>query len=110
MGTVAAQYIAVVPLLLKLHQKVRACQARLSRPHLILQFHLQFSLASLRNSLASYLSSGSFVFIRTIGKVLTYFVRRRVGERQVVDASWQVCSREAALLGTVSSAAYNIWS
>ncbi|EKX34934.1 hypothetical protein GUITHDRAFT_118868 [Guillardia theta CCMP2712] len=76
MGTVAAQYIAVIPLLLKLHEK----------------FHLQFSLSSLRSSLTSYLSSGSFVFIRTIGKVLTYFV----------------CSREAALLGTVSSAAYNI--
>ena len=48
--------------------------------------------SGLKESLQAYMSSGVFMFVRTIGKILTY----------------TVCAREAALLGTVSAAAYNV--
>jgi putative MATE family efflux protein len=49
-------------------------------------------LSGLGKSLEAYVKSGAFMLVRTFGKVLTY----------------TVCAREAALLGTVSAAAYNV--
>jgi len=76
MGTVVAQYLALAPLLLKLRGEVG----------------LNFDLKELADSFKVYLSSGSLVLVRTVGKILTY----------------TVCAREAALLGVAAAAAYNV--
>jgi putative MATE family efflux protein len=75
-GTSLAQYIALVPLLIKLNRTVG----------------IRRDLSGLRRSLEAYVTSGAFMLVRTFGKILTY----------------TVCAREAALLGTVSAAAYNV--
>jgi putative MATE family efflux protein len=75
-GTGLAQYIALVPLLMKLNKSVG----------------IRGDFSGLKESLQAYMSSGVFMFVRTIGKILTY----------------TLCAREAALLGTVSAAAYNV--
>jgi putative MATE family efflux protein len=77
-GTALAQYIALVPLMMALHRKVRI--------DVLGQFK------ELGASLKSYLQTGSIVLIRTLGKVLAY----------------AVCARQAALLGSVGAAAYNL--
>ena len=77
-GTAIAQYTALIPLLLALNRKV---------PIDILG---QFS--ELGGTLKEYLKAGSLVLFRTFGKVLAY----------------AVCARQAALLGSVAAAAYNL--
>ena len=77
-GTALAQYTALVPLLLALNRKV---------PIKIFE-----QLKELGSSLKAYLSAGSLVLFRTLGKVLAY----------------SVCARQAAVLGPVAAAAYNL--
>lgn len=77
-GTALAQYAALVPLLLALNRKVK--------------IDVLGQLSELGASLKVYLYSGSLVLFRTTGKVLAY----------------AICARQAALLGTVSAAAYNL--
>ena len=77
-GTALAQYIALVPLLMALNRKVR------------IDFIGQ--IRELGSSLKQYLRAGGLVLFRTLGKVLAY----------------SVCSRQAALLGAVPAAAYNL--
>jgi putative MATE family efflux protein len=77
-GTAIAQYVALVPLILALHRKVG--------------IDLFGQIKELKQALKQYLSAGSFVLIRTVGKVLAY----------------SVCARQAALLGSVAAAAYNL--
>ena len=77
-GTALAQYVALVPLLLALHRKVNI--------DVIGQFR------ALGSSLRQYLSAGSLVLVRSLGKVVAY----------------SICARQAALLGSVASAAYNL--
>lgn len=77
-GTALAQYTALVPLLLALNRKV---------PIDMLE---QFK--DLKKSLQEYMQAGGLVLVRTMGKVLAY----------------AVCVRQAALLGTISAAAYNL--
>lgn len=50
------------------------------------------SIADIKDSLKQYVSAGTQVFIRTVAKVSCY----------------SVCARQAALLGAVASAAYNL--
>jgi putative MATE family efflux protein len=77
-GTALAQYAALIPLLLALNRKV---------PIRIFE-----QLKELKSSLKAYLSAGSLVLFRTLGKVLAY----------------SVCARQAAMLGPVAAAAYNL--
>jgi putative MATE family efflux protein len=77
-GTALAQYAALVPLLFALHRKVK--------------IDIVGQLSELGTSLKVYLYSGSLVLFRTTGKVLAY----------------AICARQAALLGTVAAAAYNL--
>jgi putative MATE family efflux protein len=77
-GTALAQYAALVPLLLALNRKV---------PIRIFE-----QLKELKTSLKSYLKAGSLVLFRTLGKVLAY----------------SVCARQAAVMGPVAAAAYNL--
>ncbi|CAB9512790.1 Protein DETOXIFICATION [Seminavis robusta] len=77
-GTAIAQYVALVPLMLALNRKVK--------------IDIIGQLSKLGDSLKSYLSAGSLVLVRTLGKVFAY----------------SVCAREAALLGPVAAAAYNL--
>jgi Na+-driven multidrug efflux pump len=77
-GTAIAQYVALIPLLLALHNKVR--------------IDVFGQVGELKQSLRQYISAGSIVLIRTVGKVLAY----------------SVCARQAALLGSVAAAAYNL--
>lgn len=77
-GTAIAQYAALAPLMMALNRKVR------------IDFVGQFS--SLRRTLGEYLEAGGYVLFRTLGKVLAY----------------SVCARQAALLGPVAAAAYNL--
>ena len=49
-------------------------------------------LSQLGDTLKEYLTAGSLVLLRTVAKVLAY----------------SVCARQAALLGSVSAAAYNL--
>ena len=78
-GTALAQYIALVPLLLALHRKVPLND-------------MFRQLGRLKSSLLEYAKAGSLVLVRTFGKVLAY----------------SVCARQAALLGSVAAAAYNL--
>ena len=77
-GTAIAQYTALLPLMLSLHRKVGV--------------DIFGQLKDLGGTLKEYARAGSFVFLRTIGKVLAY----------------SVCARQAALLGSVAAAAYNL--
>jgi putative MATE family efflux protein len=77
-GTALAQYTALIPLMLALNRKVS------------IDILGQFS--ELGSSLKSYLQAGGLVLFRTLGKVLAY----------------AVCARQAALLGSVAAAAYNL--
>eukprot|EP00624_Nannochloropsis_granulata_P007048 evm.model.NODE_599_length_13732_cov_29.858433.3 len=76
MGTAIAQYVALLPLLLKVRQRAR----------------VRIDLADLLPSLGQYLRAASLVFVRTWGKILAY----------------AYCARQAALLGVVGAAAYNL--
>ena len=77
-GTALAQYTALVPLLMALNRKTK------------IDFIGQFK--SLGRTLKEYLEAGAYVLFRTFGKVLAY----------------SVCARQAALLGPVAAAAYNL--
>lgn len=77
-GTALAQYIALVPLLLALNKRV--------------PIDILGQLNELGTSLKAYVKAGSMVLFRTLAKVLAY----------------SVCARQAALLGSVSAAAYNL--
>eukprot|EP00577_Skeletonema_sp_RCC1716_P015742 CAMPEP_0113410278 /NCGR_PEP_ID=MMETSP0013_2-20120614/21596_1 /TAXON_ID=2843 ORGANISM="Skeletonema costatum, Strain 1716" /NCGR_SAMPLE_ID=MMETSP0013_2 /ASSEMBLY_ACC=CAM_ASM_000158 /LENGTH=528 /DNA_ID=CAMNT_0000296453 /DNA_START=3 /DNA_END=1586 /DNA_ORIENTATION=- /assembly_acc=CAM_ASM_000158 len=77
-GTALAQYTALIPLMYSLHRKVGV--------DILGQWRL------LGDTLKEYVSAGSYVLIRTVGKVLAY----------------SVCARHAALLGSVAAAAYNL--
>ena len=74
-GTALAQYTALVPLLFALNKKVK--------------IDVFGQLKELGSSLKAYLKAGSYVLVRTFGKVLAY----------------SVCARQAALLGSVAAAA-----
>jgi len=77
-GTAIAQYIALIPLLLALNKKVK--------------IDVIGNLGALKGTLLEYLKAGGFVLARTVAKVLAY----------------AVCAREAALLGPIDAAAYNL--
>lgn len=77
-GTALAQYAALVPLMLALNKKVK--------------IDVFGQLKELGTSLKAYLKAGGYVLFRTFGKVLAY----------------SVCARQAALLGSVAAAAYNL--
>jgi len=77
-GTALAQYIALVPLMLALNRKV--------------SIDILGQLKALGTSLKSYMEAGGYVLFRTLGKVLAY----------------SVCARQAAMLGSVAAAAYNL--
>ena len=77
-GTAIAQYVTLVPLMMALNRKVK------------IDILGQFS--KLKSSLKSYIQAGSLVLFRTLGKVLAY----------------SVCARQAASLGSVAAAAYNL--
>jgi putative MATE family efflux protein len=77
-GTALAQYVALVPLLLALHKRVPV--------DIFGQFR------ELGASLREYAQAGSLVLVRSFGKVLAY----------------SVCARQAAVLGSVAAAAYNL--
>jgi putative MATE family efflux protein len=77
-GTALSQYIALVPLIAALNKKVR--------------IDVIDQLGELGSSLRAYVKAGSLVLFRTLGKVLAY----------------SVCARQAALLGSVAAAAYNL--
>jgi len=59
-GTAIAQYLAVIPLMLKLNEKVK--------------IDIIGQLSELKGTLQEYLKAGAFVFTRTLGKVLAYAV------------------------------------
>ena len=77
-GTALAQYTALLPLLWSLNRKVGV--------------DVLGQWKELGGALKEYVRAGSYVFLRTVGKVLAY----------------SVCARQAALLGSVSAAAYNL--
>ena len=77
-GTALAQYLALVPMLWALHGKVG--------------IDVVGNVRQLSQSLRDYLRAGSLVFFRTLGKVWAY----------------GVCARQAAALGAVAAAAYNL--
>ena len=77
-GTAIAQYIALVPLMMALNRRVK--------------IDIFGQLSKLKSSLKAYLKAGSLVLFRTMGKVLAY----------------SVCARQAASLGSVAAAAYNL--
>lgn len=77
-GTALAQYAALIPLLLALNKKVK--------------IDVVGQLKELGSSLKTYLGAGGLVLFRTLAKVLAY----------------SVCARQAALLGSVAAAAYNL--
>lgn len=77
-GTALAQYTALIPLMMALNRKVK--------------IDVFGQLKELGTSLKSYIKAGGFVLFRTVGKVLAY----------------SVCARQAAMLGSVAAAAYNL--
>lgn len=77
-GTTLAQYAALIPLLLALHRKV--------------PIDIFGQVKELKTSIRAYLKAGSLVFLRSLGKVVAY----------------SLCARQAALLGSVAAAAYNL--
>jgi len=77
-GTAIAQYTALIPLLWSLHRKVGV--------------DILGQWKQLGSALKEYVRAGAYVFLRTVAKVLAY----------------SVCARQAALLGSVAAAAYNL--
>jgi len=77
-GTAISQYCALFPLLMALNKKAK------------IDFIGQFK--SLGRTLKEYLEAGAYVLFRTLGKVWAY----------------AVCAKQAALLGPVAAAAYNL--
>ena len=77
-GTALAQYIALIPLLLALHRRV--------------PIRIAGQWPALKQSLQQYVRAGGLVLVRTVGKVLAY----------------TICARQAAVLGSVAAAAYNL--
>jgi Na+-driven multidrug efflux pump len=77
-GTSLAQSVALVPLMMALNRKVK--------------IDIIGQLSRLKSSLKAYLKAGTLVLFRTLGKVLAY----------------SVCARQAASLGSVAAAAYNL--
>lgn len=77
-GTAISQYCALIPLLMALNKKAK------------IDFIGQFK--SLGRTLKEYLEAGAYVLFRTLGKVWAY----------------AVCAKQAALLGPVAAAAYNL--
>eukprot|EP00980_Cylindrotheca_fusiformis_P016686 scaffold5024_cov136-Cylindrotheca_fusiformis.AAC.15 len=77
-GTALAQYAALVPLMMALNKKVK--------------IDVIGQIRELRSSLKSYVKAGSLILFRTLGKVLAY----------------SLCARQAAMLGSVAAAAYNL--
>jgi putative MATE family efflux protein len=77
-GTALAQYAALIPLMLALNRTVK--------------IDIFGQIKELRSSLKAYAKAGGYVLFRTFGKVLAY----------------SVCARQAALLGSVAAAAYNL--
>lgn len=77
-GTALAQYAALIPLLWSLHRRVGV--------------DILGQWKELGGTLKEYLRAGSYVFVRTVAKVLAY----------------SICARQAALLGSVAAAAYNL--
>ena len=77
-GTALAQYTALIPLLLALNRRV--------------PIKIWSQLRQLKSSLQQYIRAGGLVLFRTVGKVLAY----------------AICARQAALLGSTASAAYNL--
>ena len=75
-GTAIAQYTALVPLLLALNRRVK--------------IDMFGQLDKLKESLKSYLSAGSFVLVRTLGKVFAYSVCARQAVRY---ATMHACSQ-----------------
>ena len=59
-GTAVAQYAALIPLIIRLNQKVK--------------IDILGQLPALKETLKQYLEAGAFVFTRTVGKVLAYAV------------------------------------
>jgi putative MATE family efflux protein len=80
-GTAIAQFVALVPLLVALH-----------RDNVPFLDSIWGQWKELKTAIAKYLEAGSLVLIRTFGKVFAY----------------AVCARQAALLGSVGAAAYNL--
>ena len=77
-GTAISQYCALIPLLMAFNKKAK------------IDFIGQFK--SLGRTLKEYLEAGAYVLFRTLGKVWAY----------------AVCAKQAALLGPVAAAAYNL--
>jgi putative MATE family efflux protein len=77
-GTALAQYTALIPLLAALNRKV--------------PIDIWGQLSDLKTSLKEYMTAGGLVLFRTLAKVLAY----------------SVCARQAAMLGSVAAAAYNL--
>lgn len=77
-GTALAQYAALVPLMFALNRKVK--------------IDVFGQLNELGSALKAYIKAGGYILFRTLGKVLAY----------------AVCARQAALLGPVAAAAYNL--
>jgi len=78
LGTLVAQYAALIPLTMALNKKVK--------------IDVWGQMRDLKSTLATYLEAGTLVFVRTVGKVLAY----------------SVCARQTAIMGPVSAAAYNL--
>jgi len=68
-GTAIAQYTALIPLMLALNKKVK--------------IDVVGQLDKLKDSLKAYLSAGSFVLLRTLGKVFAYSVCAREAVRAI---------------------------
>lgn len=77
-GTAIAQYVALVPLVYSLHKRV--------------SIDVFGMWGEMGGTLREYMKAGSYVFVRTVGKVLAY----------------SICARQAALLGPIVAAAYNL--
>jgi Na+-driven multidrug efflux pump len=78
LGTLIAQYTALIPLMMALNKKVK--------------IDVLGQVKELKSTLAAYLEAGALVLFRTVGKVLAY----------------SVCARQTAMMGPVVAAAYNL--
>ena len=78
LGTIIAQYVALIPLLYKLNEKYPLVEG--------------FERSRFLESLRTYLKAGGHVMLRTVAKVSAY----------------AMCSRKAALLGPTPAAAYQL--
>lgn len=78
LGTLVAQYTALIPLMLALNKKVK--------------IDVLGQVKELKSTLVAYLEAGALVLFRTVGKVLAY----------------SVCARQTAIMGPVVAAAYNL--